>query len=166
MTETLGIWSIFSFFFSAQMYMFCSRVSMQWTMQPFVLPSRFVLCWRRYVVSWNHGVLFASHPVQLRLDVSQTRLLPLEKRETKSKVISCSLCVHLLIKVIYGEQAGGWEVTLQELAATVQLMQNSLSDKGNVLMQPFSVRPDKGVKIKHGSGEMSRMSTVKWTEGH
>ena len=96
--------------FSAQMYMYCSRVSMLWTMQLFVLPSRFVLCWRRYVVSWNHGVLFASHPVQLSLDVSQTRLLPLEKRETDSKVISCSLRACSLIKVFYGEQVGGWEV--------------------------------------------------------
>lgn len=49
-------------------------------MQLFLLPSRFVLCRRWYVVSRNHGVLFASHPVQLSLDVSQTRLLPLEKK--------------------------------------------------------------------------------------
>lgn len=78
--QALGIWSIFFFF-----VFLCSHVhiffqSINWTMQLFLLPSRFVLCLRWYIVSWNHGVLLASHPVQLSLDISQTRLLPLEKK--------------------------------------------------------------------------------------
>lgn len=148
--------------FPAQMYVYSSRVSMQWTMQPCVLPSRFVLCWRRYVVSWNHGVVFASHSVQLGLDISQTRLLPLEKWETKSKVIPCSLCVYSLIKVIYGEQAGGWEVMLKkwQLAARVDSCKTN-SHKGNVLMQQFPVRPDKGVSTSQFLGGKK---TCKWRD--
>lgn len=78
--QALGIWSIFFCF-----VFLCSHVhiffqSINWTMQLFLLPSRFVLCLWWYIVSWNHGVLLASHPVQLSLDISQTRLLPLEKK--------------------------------------------------------------------------------------
>lgn len=78
--QALEIWSIFFCF-----VFLCSHVhiffqSINWTMQLFLLPSRFVLCLRWYIVSWNHGVLLASHPVQLSLDISQTRLLPLEKK--------------------------------------------------------------------------------------
>lgn len=52
-------------------------------MQLYLLPSRFIFCRRWYVVSGNHGVLLASHPVQLSLDISQTQLLSLEKTGDK-----------------------------------------------------------------------------------
>lgn len=47
--------------------------------------SGLVLRGRGGVVRCYHGVRSASHPVQLGLDVSQTRLLPLEKIEIKTE---------------------------------------------------------------------------------
>lgn len=78
--QALGIWSIFFCFVFLWSHVHIFFQSIKWTMQLFLLPSRFILCLRWYVVSWNHGVLLASHPVQLSLDISQTRLLPLEKK--------------------------------------------------------------------------------------
>lgn len=63
----------------------------EWTM--LLALSCLVLC-RRGVVGRYRWVGFMSHSVQFRLDVSQTRLLPLEEiRERKHRVISCSFCV-------------------------------------------------------------------------
>lgn len=121
--QTLGVWSIFY----AHMYMYFSRVLTQWTVQLVVLPSRFVLRRWWYVVSWNQGVLFASHPVQLSLDISQTRLLPLGKNRRQSpKVISCSFCADSVFMA--SKQMDGFWMLVQPHAEdwwlTVSNMQN------------------------------------------
>ena len=57
------------------------------------VPSRLVLSGRRDVADGNDGLWLAGHPVQLRLHVSQTRLLPLGGEERDKRVTSCSVCL-------------------------------------------------------------------------